>query len=117
MNARKRKKLANDLRKVARQDPDAMVELVLDLMERVEKLESQIKKNSSNSSKPPSSDKSNPNKPPPQAPQKKKGPNQRKPGGQKGHKGHTLERVKNPDYTIEHRLERCSSRDIPESCG
>lgn len=106
MNSRDRNKLRNDLRKTAKQNPDALVELVLDLMERVEKLESQTHKNSSNSSKPPSSDKSNPNKPP-KPPKNTKGKSSRKPGGQKGHQGHTLERVKEPDETIEHKLSQC----------
>lgn len=106
MDSRKRKKLANDLGKVARQDPDAVVELVLDLMERIEKLESGVKKNSSNSSKPPSSDKGNANKPP-KASKKDKGQRGRRPGGQRGHKGHTLEQVKTPEHVIEHRLRQC----------
>jgi transposase len=67
-------------------------------------LEDQINKNSSNSSKPPSTD----------AFKKIKG--QRKPSGksvcgQKGHKGHTLEMAENPDNLIVQPVIKC------ESCG
>lgn len=73
------------------------------LKDRVKSLEEQISKDSHNSSKPPSSDgykkPKNTNK------QKK---SNKKPGGQKGHKGSTLQKVDNPDHTVPHRLERCS---------
>ena len=67
-------------------------------------LEDQINKNSRNSSKPPSTDTF------------KKIKGQRKPseksvGGQKGHKGHTLEMAENPDHVIVHPVTKC------ESCG
>ena len=49
--------------------------------------------NSKNSSKPPSQDPNRKKDP-------KKGKGKRKPGGQIGHKGHTLEKVDNPDEVI-----------------
>ena len=49
--------------------------------------------NSRNSSKPPSQDPNRKKDP-------KKGKEKRKPGGQKGHKGRTLEKVENPDEVI-----------------
>ena len=62
----------------------------LDLSDkRVRHLEEQLAKNSRNSSKPPSSDPNREKKP------RKKG--NKKPGGQKGHIGKTLEKVDNPD--------------------
>ena len=65
----------------------------LSLKERVSELESQINQNSNNSSKPPSSDGY---KKKPAIPRRQGG----RPGGQKGHKGHTLHQVEHPDETI-----------------
>ena len=79
--------------------------MFLSLWDEVESLKEEIaglKKNSSNSSKPPSSDHHNPNRP---AKGKKKGKGKRKPGGQAGHKGHTLLPVKDPDHIIKLKLE------------
>lgn len=63
------------------------------LKQRVSELESQLNQNSNNSSKPPSSDGF---KKKPAIPRKQGG----RPGGQKGHKGHTLHQVAHPDETI-----------------
>jgi transposase len=70
-------------------------EIINQLKELVKKLEEQINKNSKNSSKPPSTDGFN--KP---RSLRKKGlkPN----GGQKGHEGHTLNQVDNPDKIVTH---------------
>lgn len=76
----------------------ALFERVDALLARVETLEAQVRKNSSNSSKPPSSDgfikktrslRQSSGKPP---------------GGQTGHKGTTLKRAAQPTHTIEHPL-------------
>jgi len=77
---------------------------IAELEERVKSLENQINKNSRNSSKPPSTDTF------------KKTKSQRKPsgrsvGGQKGHKGHTLEMADKPDHVIVHPVTKC------ELCG
>ena len=74
--------------------------IIAELKERVKTLENQLSKNSRNSSKPPSTDgfvrvKSR---------RQKTG---RSPGGQKGHPGHTLKMVENPDHTIIHRVPVC----------
>jgi transposase len=73
----------------------------LKLQQRVQSLESQTKKNSNNSSKPPSSDGF-----------KKQTKSLRRssgksPGGQIGHKGTTLEKSENPDEIIIHKLYKC----------
>lgn len=91
---------------LAKRDPETIADLVLSLLDRVEKLEeevAQLRRNSRNSSKPPSSDSSNPNKPPKSL--RKRG--KRKPGGQNGHEGHHLEMVDDPDVIVTHSLEGC----------
>lgn len=90
------------LLELIKKDPEAVVELLLDLMERVESLEQQLAKNSRNSSKPPSSD--NYPKPKPKSLRKK---GRRKSGGQPGHSGKTLEMSQEPDRIIKHTLSRC----------
>ena len=90
---------------LAKRQPEAVVDLVLDLWDRVEALEAKVAeltKNSRNSSKPPSSDKGNPNKPAKHPPRSK---SKRKPGGQRGHKGSTLEMSADPDTIINHGFE------------
>jgi transposase len=77
---------------------------IAELEEKVKSLQDQINKNSRNSSKPPSTD----------AVKKTRSQRRRsgKPvGGQKGHKGHTLEMVEKPDHEIVHPVTQC------ESCG
>ena len=73
------------------------------LVERVQTLEDQVAKNSRNSSKPPSND--GLSKPARRSLQKH---GKRKSGGQKGHKGHTLEAVEHPDHIVEHHVDRCA---------
>jgi len=75
------------------------------MMAELEKLRGQLGQNSSNSSRPPSSD-------PPQAPKRaaRKG-SDRKPGGQAGHEGRHRQMVCDPDMTVEHPPERC------DGCG
>jgi transposase len=78
--------------------------IIIHLEEKVKSLEDQNNKNSSNSSKPPSTDTFQKIK----SQRKSSG----KPvGGQKGHKGHTLEMAENPDHVIVHQVDKC------ESCG
>jgi transposase len=70
--------------------------IIAALTARIVELEAQIQQNSRNSSKPPSSD--GLRKPPVRSLREKTG---RKPGGQKGHKGHGLTVEREPDEVIE----------------
>ena len=103
-----------EVRAAARQGEDAVVELVFELVnnwvrilgqmeERVQVLENQMAKNSSNSGKPPSSDglKKKPTK------RGMRKPSGKQSGGQPGHEGHTLKAVTDPDRIEVHRVERC----------
>jgi transposase len=87
---------------IAKTNPEVLVDIILSLQEQVKKLtqrtsklEEQINKNSRNSSKPPSSD--GMKKPKPKSLRKRSG---KKRGGQKGHKGHHLEKAAKPDHII-----------------
>jgi len=93
----------------ARRQPEIVVDQLLaveeqvkDLLEKVRKLEDSQALNSRNSSKAPSSD--GWAKPAPKNLRSKTG---RKPGGQPGHPGHTLQSVKKPDHTQVHPLHCC----------
>lgn len=118
MNPSEREELHKALTKQCRSNPEKMANVILDLMDkveqltayteqltaRVEQLEDQLKKNSGNSSKPPSTDWGQSGK---SKGRSLRGKSSKNPDGQPGHKGHTLERSANPDETIEHRLEFC----------
>ena len=97
---------------IAKTNPEALVDIILALQQqvqiltqRVTQLEQQINKNSRNSSKPPSSD--GLKKPKPKSLRKRSG---KKCGGQKGHKGHNLQKVEEPDYIIPLSVTSCSCR-------
>lgn len=97
---------------IAKTNPEAIADIVLALQEqvqiltqRVKQLEEQINKNSRNSSKPPSSDGLKKPKPAPKSLRKRSG---KKRGGQKGHKGHTLEKAEEPDQVIPLSVTSCS---------
>ena len=92
-----------ELTVLAHNNPMALVDIIQTLQQRVEYLESQLKKNSSNSSKPPSSD--GLKKPKPKNLRKSNG---RKSGGQSGHAGRTLKRVNHPDKIISLRVTSCT---------
>jgi len=75
------------------------------LEKQIEKLERQLAKDSTNSSKPPSSDGLKKPKAK-QKSQREKG--KRQPGGQRGHKGRTLKAVAVPDEQVRHQLDACA---------
>ena len=90
---------------LSREDLWAMIlelrEVIAQQSKRIQALEDQIAKNSGNSGKPPSSDGLKKKA----TSQRQKG--KRKSGGQKGHKGHTLEMVTHPDHSVSHTLTTC----------
>jgi transposase len=112
------------MQKVTREDiksiydlgPDAVIELleqlittnanlaqqVTDLKIRVQELENQLAQDSHNSSKPPSSDGFK------KQTQSLRKPSNKKPGGQKGHRGNTLKRVNTPDKTVTCSVHTCT---------
>ena len=77
---RDRKAQKKALLELIKKDPEAFVEMHLDLLERVEVLEQKLALNSRNSSNPPSSD--GPSKPKPKSLRRS---GKRKSGGQEGH--------------------------------
>ncbi|NLF57585.1 MAG: IS66 family transposase [Candidatus Hydrogenedens sp.] len=95
--------------KIALLSEEAKIDLIIELMARVEsltarvaELEARLGMNSSNSSRPPSSD--GYRKPAPKSLREVTG---RKPGGQKGHPGKNLRQVPEPDEVVEHSPSRC----------
>lgn len=89
-----------------RQQNETLQTRVTELEAKVKKLEDSQNKNSGNSSKPPSSDGFK--KP---APKSRRGKSKKKPGGQKGHKGSTLQRVAEPDKVVVLPVTQCSHCD------
>ncbi len=79
---------------------------ISELEERVKSLEVTLNKNSTNSSKPPSTDSFAREKPNPKSSRIKSG---KKPGGQPGHVGKTLTLVDNPDKTTVHKVKMCKN--------
>lgn len=107
-----------EVRAIYRQGEEAVIALVMALLKinadheaRIKKLEDQLAKNSSNSSKPPSSD--GLSKPSPKSLRKR---HQKKSGGQAGHPGNTLKAVENPDIIELHQVNECQhcQQDLSE---
>lgn len=82
---------------------DLFDQTIHELQDENQALRDQLNKNSKNSSKPPSSD--GLKKIPRTTSLRKKGIKTN--GGQKGHTGHTLQMVENPDHTILHEVNEC----------
>jgi transposase len=92
------------IRATVRQGEDAVVELFKatlgQLADRIQRLEDQIAKNRSNSSRPPSSDGL-------KKTQSLRKPSGKKSGGQPGHPGHSLKAVAKPDQVELHCVRAC----------
>ncbi len=108
---------------IAKTNPETLVDIIMTFQEqiqiltqRVVQLEEQVNKNSRNSSKPPSSDGI---KKPGRKTKSLRKRSGKKPGGQKGHKGHCLEKAEEPDYIIPLPIISCSCcadlSDVPVS--
>lgn len=104
-----------DIEKIYDQGKEVMVDFVMNLIqeftskinqltERVNELEGRLVKNSSNSSKPPSSDGLK-RKKRTRSQRKRMG---RKSGGQKGHPGKTLEMTATPDHIVKIKVKTCA---------
>lgn len=78
--------------------------MIISLQEQVKELTRRTTMNSTNSSKPPSSD--GYNKPKPKSLRAK---TDKKPGGQPGHKGHNIVLPHPPDETLDHIPDKCST--------
>jgi transposase len=103
-NARLRELLAERDERIAGQDAEIVVlrEALAGLQSQVADLAAQVKANSRNSSKPPSSD--GLAKP---APKSLRGKSGRRPGRPKGQPGATMQLSEHPDKTVRHRPARC----------
>jgi transposase len=103
-NARLRELLAERNARITEQDAEiaALREVLAGLQSQVEVLAAQVKANSRNSSKPPSSD--GLAKP---APKSLRGKTGRKPGRPEGQPGATMELTDHPDKRVRHRPAKC----------
>ncbi len=80
-----------------------LTKLVIRLESQVKELEDQLAANSRNSGKPPSTDRGLPPKP-----KSLRKPSGRRPGGQHGHEGTTLQLVEHPDHSVVHTVDSCA---------
>lgn len=99
MNSDKQPYQSQDLHSL----PQWAQDLINQLIQKVQDLEAQIAKNSSNSGKPPSSD----GLKKPHKTRSQRGKSERKPGGQNGHQGRTLEQIDRPDHIVIHSPSQC----------
>ncbi len=90
----------DEIKILMRDDPESLCDLILELQQKLEKLENQVAKDSHNSSKPPSID--GLKVVPKTRSLRKKSDNNT--GGQKGHPGATLKKIDEPDHIKEHKV-------------
>ena len=98
--------------KLEKLSKEELIEITMVLMEKVAELERKLNMNSTNSSKPPSSDQWT-------KPKSRETKSEKKPGGQPGHKGHGLKIEREPDETVKLKALVCEQcgKDISESEG
>lgn len=94
-----------EFHKIYEQGEEATYDFFLSLVRRIEALEQRLGMNSTNSSKPPSSDGYAKPKPKPKSSREKTG---KKSGGQKGHPGTTLIPKEIPDIVVTHEPQQCT---------
>ena len=92
-----------EAREIYQQGEEAIIAYLIEITNRLKALENQLKQNSQNSSKPPSSDPLE-RKLKPMSLRKKTG---KKPGGQVGHEGTSLKQIENPDLTLSYLPQVC----------
>jgi transposase len=100
----------------AKKDLRGLLLWVIELQEELQRLKDLLAQNSQNSSRAPSSDRSrqrdrpprSQSEDPPPKPKSLRGKSGRKPGGQRGHPGRTLEFCDQPNEIQVHRLEQCA---------
>lgn len=90
----------DEIKKMMKDDPEALCDLVLALQARLNKLEHQTAKDSHNSSKPPSTDGDNKIS----RTRSQRNKSTTKNGGQQGHPGATLTKVAEPDHIVAHHV-------------
>jgi len=90
-----------------------LIDIIIELRAEVSELKSQISLNSSNSSKPPSSD---PlwNRETRENQKRRATRSKLRPGGQPGHKGHKLKKFEQIDHQVEHTIQGCPHCDSQE---
>jgi transposase len=86
-----------------------LITYIIKLEDRMKELEDKLSKYSGNSSKPPSSDGYAKKQSEAKRTESLREKTERKAGGQKGHKGHTLKKVVNPDYKLKYPANQCKS--------
>src|SRR4051812_31917352 len=91
-----------ELQSWGRADPSGLAGYTFKLQAEVRRFREAASQNSSNRSRPPSTDREKPR------PKSLRGRSGRKSGGQPGHPGKTLEQKQQPDEIIPHPLEQCS---------
>jgi transposase len=91
-----------ELRSWGQTDPSGLAEYAFELQTELRRWREAAAQNSSNSSRPPSTDREKPR------PKSLRGRSGRKSGGQPGHAGKTLEPSQQPDQIVPHQLQRCS---------
>ena len=90
---------------------DVLLAIITKQAEEIAELKARLNQNSSNSSKPPSSDGFK------NVPKSLRKPSGKKPGGQLGHEGRSLQIARVPDEYISHEPENCANCPMATNCA